>query len=98
MFSCGEETVVFQGSDIRSIKLKQDRVGIISIIIELNEDGTLKFADLTKRNVQNELTMSVSGRTILSARLLEPILDGKMRLSGYQEREAEEIYKSLVKK
>ena len=98
VFSCGEETVVFQGSDIRSIMLKKDRVGIISIIIELDEDGTLRFADLTKRNVQKELTMSVSGRTIVSAKLLEPILDGKMRLSGYQEIEAEEVYKSLIKK
>jgi len=100
LLSSDGQDFTLPGADILNVKLLIDPAveGGYKIIIVLSQDGTSLFADVTQKALDKKLSISSSGRAILSATVMAPVSDGRIVVSGYQRDEAKRIVDALVKK
>lgn len=90
------ETVNLTSADLKSATLEQVNHNNYIINIKFNEQGTHKFAKLTKELVGEELGIFINDELISSPKILEPITGGTAQISGgYNGFEYEEA-KALV--
>ncbi|MER8391150.1 hypothetical protein NKH10_04480 [Mesorhizobium sp. M1340] len=56
--------------------------GQVALSRELTPDGRKAFAEFTSANVGNTIDLSIDGSVVMSPRLVEPILGGRLMVSG----------------
>ncbi len=100
VLSSAGEAVTLPGSAILSAKLLVDpnSDNRYKIAIVLNSAGTDLFTHVTERAVGKKLSISASGKTILSATIMAPIPDGRLTVTGYTRQEATRIVDAMVSK
>lgn len=54
------------------------------ITIEFNQKGTKKFADFTRKHVDDLLAVFFDGKLLTAPKINEPIVDGNAEVSGFQ--------------
>lgn len=69
-------------SDIAMLAQDFDANGIPVLDIVLLPDATKRLEAETLRLLDTDITISLGSATLISARLVEPITEGKLRLSG----------------
>jgi SecD/SecF fusion protein len=62
------------------------------IEVNLTDEGTKKFARITKDNIGKDLAIVIDGKIIMAPKIQTPILDGKCQIQGsFTKAEAEEV-------
>lgn len=74
--------LAFGRSDIALLAQDFDDNGIPVLDIALEPDATKRLEAETLRLLDTDVTLSLGPTTLISARLVEPITEGKLRLSG----------------
>lgn len=69
-------------SDVALVAQGFDDNGIPVLDIALQPDATKRLEAETLRLLDTDVTISLGSATLISARLVEPITEGKLRLSG----------------
>jgi preprotein translocase subunit SecD len=73
-------------ADPLAIKVKDAAVGSEQgqpvLNLSLDDTATAAFADFTKANVGKQVELRIDGKTMLVAVLRDPILSGKVQVSG----------------
>ena len=69
-------------SDVALLAQGFDDNGIPVLDIALHPDATKRLEAETLRLLDTDVTISLGSATLISARLVEPITEGKLRLSG----------------
>ncbi|HET9947260.1 MAG TPA: hypothetical protein VFQ63_04340, partial [Patescibacteria group bacterium] len=71
------------GSDLQSATVSFDQnTGKPTVQLAFTNDGTKKFADITKRNVGRIVAIALDNQVIEAPRVSEPILNGSAVISG----------------
>jgi preprotein translocase subunit SecD len=98
--SCEGLAATLPGTEVASAAISEEAetVGRWKVAIVLKKNGAAVFADLTKKAVGKQLVIRASGKTILSATMMQPIVDGRITVTGYRLQEASEIVDALTKK
>jgi hypothetical protein len=78
----GNENVVINGDDIKSIYKSYDQFSGIGIVFKFNDTGTEKLASVTENNIYNEMHIYLNDELLVSANILEKIPTGEVALSG----------------
>jgi preprotein translocase subunit SecD len=66
------------------------------IEVNLTEEGTKKFAQITKNNIGKEIAIVIDGKIIMAPKIQTPILDGRCQIhGGFTKAEAEEIAQKI---
>ena len=78
-------------ADPLAIKVKEADVGSALgqpvLNLSLDEAAATAFADFTKANVGKQIELRIDGKTMLTATLRDPILSGKVQVSGHSRSE-----------
>jgi len=89
---------VLNSSHIKSANYSLDPIfGIeYGVRIELNETGTKLLGDITKTNINKVMAIIVNGEVVLAATIRDPIMHGRIYISGLQSKEnAERLNKNI---
>jgi preprotein translocase subunit SecD len=70
----------------------------VSILITLTDEGTKKFADLTKEMVGKRLAITANNRLLSAPVVQQPITEGTLQISGNMTKEQAEEMVALFKK
>ena len=82
-------------ADPLAIKVQEAAVGSEQgqpvLNLNLDESAAAAFADFTKANVGKQIELRVDGQTMLTAMLRDPILSGKVQVSGHSRAEFTDV-------
>jgi SecD/SecF fusion protein len=74
---------IISGKDIKEASVSVDEENaIISVMLTMKDDGAIKWANMTGRNVGKTIAMVVDGQVISSPIVQTAITDGKTQISG----------------
>jgi preprotein translocase subunit SecD len=91
----GEDT--FSASDIVSATVGFSPIGQPLVNVRLSPAAAVRFAELTRANVGNELPIRVGGKILSNPRVLEPITGGAVQISGLMSiREAQLLARQIT--
>jgi preprotein translocase subunit SecD len=77
-----EDEILISEKDIAEVYAEKDYGGRPSMIIRFTASGAKKLADVTEKFRGRNLAVVFEGNIILSARIIEQIRDGSLRVSG----------------
>ena len=75
-----EGNTVLTGKDLKDSKASADQSGRPVVTLQFNEEGAKKFAELTAKNVGNQIAILLDGKVLTAPRVSEPITGGNARL------------------
>jgi preprotein translocase subunit SecD len=82
-------------ADPLAIKVKDvvvgSELGQPVLNLNLDESASTAFADFTRANVGRQIELRIDGKTMLTAVLRDPILSGKVQVSGQNRAEFTDI-------
>ena len=87
-----EGNTVLTGKDLKDSKASADQSGRPVVTLQFNEEGAKKFAELTAKNVGNQIAILLDGKVLTAPRVSEPITGGNAQITGSQNaQEAEHL-------
>ncbi|RYD06419.1 hypothetical protein N752_04450 [Desulforamulus aquiferis] len=83
-FKTEEGQTILTGADLKNaIESKDSLSGQVEVALELNAEGTRKFAEATSANVGRRIAIILDGQVLQNPMVQEPITGGKARITGY---------------
>lgn len=90
-------TVVLTASDIATVTAQQTEFGMYSLLLELTQEGSKKFATATSQNIGKTISIYIDGEKIMSPTVEDAITDGKVLVSNFESKEKLlSLYESLT--
>ena len=74
--------VVMSGADLKNAKVKKDGYGGPTVILRMNDEGRVKFADVTGQNLKRRIAIIVKGKVISTPKIYERIEGGIAHITG----------------
>jgi protein-export membrane protein SecD len=93
-----ESKLILSGRDLKpkAVGMKDSRTFETDIPIEFKPEGRRRFADFTRRNIDEHLAIILDGRILSAPVIKSPILDGKAVIEGnFTAEEAQKLADSL---
>ncbi len=79
------------------IKSHNEYDGMPIILLELDPEGTKKFADLTANNVQKMVAILVNNELLMAPVIQQEITGGKVQITGnFNDEKVEKLFKTLT--
>ena len=88
--------VLMNSSVIKSAKVETNDFGESSISFELDDDGTKKFAEITRNNKGKQLAIMLDGKEQSAPLIQSEILEGKGSISGDFDKEKAISYANML--
>ncbi len=88
--------VLMNSSVIKSAKVEADDFGKYSINFELDDEGTKKFAEITRNNKGKQLAIMLDGKEQSAPLIQSEILEGKGSISGDFDKEKAISYANML--
>ena len=88
--------VLMNSSVIKSAKVEADDFGKYSINFELDDEGTKKFAEITRNNKGKQLAIMLDGKEQSAPVIQSEILEGKGSISGDFDKEKAISYANML--
>lgn len=83
-FKTEDGKTILTGADLKDATEGKDPTsGEVEVNLELNSEGTKKFADATAANVGKKIAIVLDGNVLQNPVVQEPITGGKARITGY---------------
>lgn len=83
-FKTEDGKTILTGADLKDATEGKDPTsGEVEVNLELNSEGTKKFADATAANVGKTIAILLDGNVLQNPVVREPITGGKARITGY---------------
>jgi preprotein translocase subunit SecD len=91
-----ESEVLLSEKDIAEVYAENDGYGRPSMIIKFTADGSKKLADVTEKFRGRNMAIVFENKIILSARIIESIGIGSLRVSGsFTQKEIDDMVKKI---
>lgn len=88
----------FTASDIKSLNIDFDSNGFAVLDIAFDGAAVARLAEVTQRFQNTDVTIKLDDETLSTARLVEPIPGGRIRISGrFSVRELDEMAQNIVR-
>lgn len=75
--------VICDHNDLKNIHVKYNDLGQTALVLELNEAGTTKLSEATKKSIGKKLAIISKERIIIAPYVKEEIPEGLIQVSGH---------------